>query len=391
MGRAGSLARNHAGPERRNRSADLAEERAFLRLGPAAQNFPAQAFAVEHDVRNRAHGETPPGVKLPVLLLKLKPACGNKSQPAPLGFSWAENLLHQLHCLRIASGADRAAVFIFDLRFSGQELAQDHGKRRGHVAALEAGHDARQAEIPADEFVGLSAGYDAHVPGADETIQVQIARAQQRRHGPRHRLQGAEHKEIFQPPLRRGPHGPGYARGSRFKADRKENHLPERLGSGQLQSVRHGVHHADVGAAGPGALQGAERARHAHQVPESRRRHSGVARNHDGPVNVIGGSYTNRAPGPGNQFQAFRQERFQARAAGGDRVGAADLHDARAPAELFHAAPYFINDFRQAGAHAAPPVRCRRPLRAAPSSCPLTMALYSRRSSSVHLRMAKPA
>ena len=106
---------------------------------------------------------------------------GDEPEPAPLEVgAQLEHLGHHLERAQVALVGDDALVLVLDLAAPVGELAQDHLDRLQDVERLEPGDHDRLAVVGRDELERPRADDGRDVPRADEPVQAQVRRLEQR-------------------------------------------------------------------------------------------------------------------------------------------------------------------------------------------------------------------
>jgi hypothetical protein len=277
-----------------------------------------------------AHARNAPaqlGVQVRVRLRQLEPALGDEAHAAPLEVRpQLEHLRHHLERAQVALVGDDALVLVLDLAAALTELAQDHQDALEDVERLEAGNHDGLAVVGGDELERPRADDGRHVPRADEPVQAQVRRVQQRAQRRHDRHVAAHAEEVLDAlELRALERQRGRRRG-RLEPDREEHDVAVGVRLRDPQCVERRVDHPHVGALGLGLEQRAPRSRHAHHVAEAREDHAGLVRERDAVVDAAHRDDADRAAGAVHQLDVGRQQVVDAVLVDRVRVAAADLH-----------------------------------------------------------------
>ena len=211
---------------------------------------------------------------------------------------------------------------------------EDHLDRLQDVEGLEAGDHHRLAVRARDELERPGADHGRDVARADEAVEPQVRRVEQRaqrRHDRHVAAQAAEVADALR--LRPAQRERGRGRGG-LEADGEEHDLAPGIRLGDPQRVERRVDHPHVGALRLGVEQRAVRARHAHHVAEAGEDDAGLAGHGDAVVHPPHGDHAHRAAGPVHQLDVGRQQVVDPVLVDRVRVAAADLHDLVVAARL---------------------------------------------------------
>ena len=238
-----------------------AEHLALPRLDHALEHLAALArLRVGH--AHAGHAEAHLGVEVGVGVGELQPALRDEAEPAPLEVRpQLEHLGHHLERALVALVGHHARVLVLDLAAALGELGEDHPDRLEDVERLEARDHDRLAVVGRDELERARADDGRHVPRADEAVEPQVGRVEQRAQRRHDRHVAAHAREVpdalglraLQRQRRRGRRG--------LEADREEDDLAVGVLLGDPQRVERRVDHPDVRALGLGLEQAALRAR----------------------------------------------------------------------------------------------------------------------------------
>ena len=220
-----ALRRHHAGADRRLRRACRAEHLALPRLEDALEHLAALAcLGVRH--ANAGHGEHLLRVEVGVLVLQLEGALADEPEAAPLEMrAQLEHAREHLERLRIAVIVDDALVLVLDLAASLVDLLDDHVHALEDVERLEPDHDDGLVVCAGDELEGPDPDDGRHVPRAEEAVELQVGRVEDRLHRRDDRDVVAEDEEVANA-LGLGSHqGQRRRRRGGLEADRVEHDL----------------------------------------------------------------------------------------------------------------------------------------------------------------------
>ncbi len=183
-------------------------------------------------------------------------AAGQRAEPAPLEVRpQLHRLLDRGECPGVALGPDHPRVLVLDLAAALGALAQQHGHCLQQVDRLECRHNDRSPVLLGDEAIGVRADHGGDVAGADECVDTQPRRLEDRAQGRLDRDVVAEDGEVRRL-LCAGAKQRHRGGGSgRLEADREEDHAAVGQPGGERERVERGVHHAHVGAARLGLEQ----------------------------------------------------------------------------------------------------------------------------------------
>ena len=273
---AGAFGRDHARADWSLRRARGAEHLAFPGLEHSLEHLAALARLGVGDT-DAGHGEHLLRVEIGELVLHLERALADEAEPAPLEMrAQLEDSREHFERLRIAVIVHDALVLVLDLAPSLEDLPDDHVHTLEDVERLETDDDHRLVVRARDELEGPDPHHRRHVTRAEETVELEVRRVEDRLHRRDDRDVVAEHEEVAQP-LRLRAHQRqrgGWRRG--LEPDRVEHYLAVRVLVRDLQRVERRVHHAHIGAGGLGIEQAPVTPRHAHQVAEAREDHPGL-------------------------------------------------------------------------------------------------------------------
>ncbi len=143
------------------------------------------------------------GVEVGVGLRELQAAVGDEAEAAPLEVrTQLEHLGQHLERAQVALVGHDALVLVLDLAPALGELAQDHRDRLQDVQRLEARDHDRLAVVGGDELERPRADDRRDVAGADEAVQAQVGRLQQRAQRRHDRDVAADAGEVAARPRR---------------------------------------------------------------------------------------------------------------------------------------------------------------------------------------------
>ena len=158
-----------------------AEDLALPRLDDALEHLAALARLRVGDA-HAGHAVAPLGVEVGVGVGQAQRALGDEAQAAPLEVrAQREDLGHHLQRAQVALVGDDAPVLVLDLaaarRASWRRIIWTDCRRS---TRLEARDDDRLAVVGGDELEGPRADDGRHVARADEAVEAQVGRVEQR-------------------------------------------------------------------------------------------------------------------------------------------------------------------------------------------------------------------
>ena len=163
---------------------------------------------------------------------------GDEAEPAPLEVgAKLEHVGHHLERAQVALPRDDALVLVLDVAAAAGELAEDHLDRLEDVERLEPGDHDRLAVVGRDELERARAHDRRDVARANEPVEPQIGRFEQRPSGGTIVTWLHMHREVLDAP-RRAPasaSAPSRARSSRTRSRRTR---PRDQGSAWRSAVR---------------------------------------------------------------------------------------------------------------------------------------------------------
>ena len=229
---------------------------------------------------------------------------------------------------QVALVRDDARVLVLDLAATLGELAQHHQHRLQEVERLEAGDRDRLAVLVGDELERARADDGRDVAGADEAVEAQVGRLQQRAQRRDDRDVGAHARRSSRRsrPWRGAASARSRARWSRSRSRRTR---PRARGSAWRCAARRAASRP-CARRRPAALASSRRllgARHAQHVAEAGEDHARLVRERDAVVDAAHRDHADRAAGTVDELDVGGQQVVDAVLVDRVRVPAADLHD----------------------------------------------------------------
>ena len=245
-----------------------------------------------------------------------------------------EDLGHRREGGPVALVGDDARVLVLDLAAAVAQLAQDHLHRLEQVERLEARDHDRAAVVGRDELERPAADDGRDVAGADEAVEPEVWRLEQRPQRRHDRDVVAHAREVAQSLRLRPFQRQCGRRRSRLEADGEEHDLAVGVLLGDPHRVERRVDHAHVRALGLGVEQRAVRSGHPQHVAEAREDHVRLVSDRDAVVDPAHRDHAHRAAGAVDELDVRRQQVVDAVLVDRVRVPAAHLHDLVVAARL---------------------------------------------------------
>ena len=248
-----------------------AEHLALPRLDHALEHLAALARLRVGDA-HAGHAEAQLGVEVGVGVGQLQRALRDEAEAAPLEVRpQLEHLGHHLERAQVALVRDDARVLVLDLaaarRASWRRIICD---RLQDVERLEARDHDRLAVVGGDELERPRADDRRDVAGADEAVEPQVGRLEQRAQRRHDRHVVADARRSSRTPSALARFSVSAVDGAVVsKPIAKKTTSRSGFSRGDPQRVERRVDHADVGALGLGLEQRAARPGHAHHVAEA--------------------------------------------------------------------------------------------------------------------------
>src|SRR6266508_6342273 len=207
-----------------------------------------------------------------------------------------------------------------------RQLAHEHVDGLENVQRLEPGHNHGFAVIAWDELIRPAADHRRNVTWANEAVQPQVRRIEDRLDGRDDGDVIAEDREVLESLGSGAEHGHSRGRRRSLEADRHEYDALVWVLAGDLQRVQRGINHADVGTLCLRVEEGAVAARHPHHVAERGHDDTGASGQVHRVVDPPHRDYAHRAARAVHEGDALGQVVLHAVPV--DRVGvpAAHLH-----------------------------------------------------------------
>ncbi len=257
-----------------------------------------------------------------ILRTKLVRAFRYDRKASPRTVHRHEHLIQQADRYGITTLLHQAGVFVLHLGPSLLDLADQHVRRHEQVEGLEAGDDLRDVVPLGEHAIRLLADHDAHMSRLYQAVDAEVTHLDDGIQCWRKKAVARQDGEVFRDVL--DQHGGGGRTGG-LEAYSHEHHVLNL--SGQADGVFDRVHHPDVGTAGLGVAQRADRRGHLHHVAEHRYRHAGIGQG-DSVGDLGSGGHAHRAAGSLADLHAgIAQHPLQAEAHQGVLMGTAHMHE----------------------------------------------------------------
>ncbi len=297
-----------------------------MRLGPSLHDKAADALTrlLRGD---RGHAELALCIVGRVRRGQAESALGNLAHAPPLAWNHLEDLLDELLRGPVAFPLHRPGVLVFHLRAAFLQLLDHHVDPLENVQGLEAGDHDGDLVLAGQRLVLPEPHHSADVAGGEKALHLIVGRREDGLHGRGHQHMGGQDGEIGKSLLFGLIDRHSVGRRGGLEAYSEEDHLPIRVGLGQLHRVQRGVDNAHVTAGGLHRKEVAGCARHPEHIAEGAEDHLGTPRDLQRLVDELDRGHADWTAGTVDQADARRQQFIDAEAHDGVGLAATDFHE----------------------------------------------------------------